>query len=258
MDNANCTELVSNAETLVTTKNYAINTGSNQGTSSPSIDKPTNPGGAVGGLAGGGGGGGNNTTKPEETPDEKPDVTVATFSDLDGFDWAGDAIETLAKKGVLAGRGDGKFAPNDAVTREELVKIIIEAFGLSKDGAKCDFADVNSDRWSYSHIATATHLGIVMGNGEKFNPSAEMTRQDMAVVLNRLANRLEVNLNGKALTFDDDSEISDYAKEAVSALSGAGIINGMGDGTFAPAASVTRAQAAKVIYGLLELVGGGK
>ena len=60
------------------------------------------------------------------------------------------------------------------------------------------------------------------------------------------------------VTFTDESEISDYAKEAVSYLASAGIINGMGDGTFAPAGTVTRAQAAKVVYGLLNLVGGVK
>ncbi len=258
MEHENCNALVSNTETLVSENDYSVKKENedSQGTSSPSINKPTNPG--RGGGISGGGGRVNTTTKPVVPPVETPEVTVVTFSDLDGFEWAEKAVEALAQKGVLIGRGNGIFAPNDAVTREELVKIIIEAFKLSDDKAKCDFADVDQSRWSYSYIATATHLGIVMGDGEAFHPSAEMTRQDMAVILNRLATQLKIDLNGKALSFDDEMEISDYAKEAVAALSGAGIINGMGDGTFAPVESVTRAQAAKVIYGLLNMVGGGK
>ena len=54
------------------------------------------------------------------------------------------------------------------------------------------------------------------------------------------------------------SDIAEYAKDAVETLTAAGIINGMGDGVFAPCGTVTRAQAAKVVYGLLNLIGGGK
>ena len=85
-----------------------------------------------------------------------------------------------------------------------------------------------------------------------------MSRQDMAVVIYRTAEKLGLKISGEAESFADSSDISDYAKDAVKALTAKGIINGMGDGTFAPKATVTRAQAAKVIYGLIELVGGGK
>ena len=48
--------------------------------------------------------------------------------------------------------------------------------------------------------------------------------------------------------FNDYEEIAQYAKTAVSTLAGAGIINGMGDGSFEPNSPATRAQAAKIIY----------
>ena len=54
--------------------------------------------------------------------------------------------------------------------------------------------------------------------------------------------------------FTDFEEVSDYAKEAVSMLAGEGIINGMGDGSFAPKKETTRAQAAKLMYAVI----GGK
>ena len=57
--------------------------------------------------------------------------------------------------------------------------------------------------------------------------------------------------------FADDEQISDYAKEAVYALAGAGIINGVGDNHFQPQGNATRAQSAKVIFGAMKLLQGG-
>lgn len=221
---------------------------------------------------GGGGGGGGGVSKPSTPPIDEPttpgvstgiidkpdDVVVPVFNDLSQAEWAREAVEALAAKGIVAGKGNGAFAPNDNVTREEFVKMIVEAFELLDEGAECNFADVASDRWSAKYIASANRLGVVTGDGANFNPAAQMARQDMAVIIYRVFELAGVDVDGNAIRFTDNGAISGYAKDAVSALSGAGIINGMGDGTFAPKATVTRAQAAKVIYGLLNLIGGDK
>ena len=94
------------------------------------------------------------------------------------------------------------------------------------------------------------------GDGEKFNPTATISRQDMAVIIYRLFELSDTEIMGTKVNFSDEAFISDYAKKAVEALSGAKIINGMGDGTFSPKTAVTRAQAAKVIYELKKTVGG--
>jgi len=78
----------------------------------------------------------------------------------------------------------------------------------------------------------------------------------MATILYRMFKLLDIEIAGDAMSFTDNGQISSWAKEAVSALSGAGVINGMGDGTFAPKALVTRAQLAKVTYEIMKLVGG--
>lgn len=200
------------------------------------------PSTTVSGVAGGSGG----ATKPT-TPSETPE-----FSDLGGAAWAEKAIEALAERGVLSGKGDGKFYPNDTVTREEYVKIIVEAMDIHEKNAKVAFNDVASSRWSYSYIASAYKANIIQGtNGAEFSPAGEMSRQDMAVIMKRVADHLGIELKGSSATFTDDASIASYAKDAVKALSGAGIINGTGNNTFSPRATVTRAQAAKVVYELL-------
>ena len=231
--------------------------------------------GGNGGGTGGGGGGGfagngyhtgdvpssrheglNGSTQVDATGKETETVN---FSDLETAAWAKDAITALAAEGVIAGKGDGKFHPNDTVTREEFVKIIVEAFEIYNKNAKADFADVAADRWSYGHIASGVHAGIIKGiNDTEFNPVGSMSRQDMAVIMHRVAKLLGVSMADNGTAFADDADIAPYAKEAVNALSGAGIINGTGNDCFSPLSTVTRAQAAKVVYELTNAVGGAK
>ena len=181
------------------------------------------------------------------------------FSDLGDAAWAKDAIVALAEDGVLSGKGDGKFYPNDTVTREEFVKIVVEAFGIYNKNAIADFEDVAEDRWSYGYIASGVHAGIIKGVSDtEFNPAGTMTRQDMAVIMSRVADLLGLNLTGDSSVFADDADIASYAKDAVGALANAGIINGTGNDCFSPLGTVTRAQAAKVAYELMDAVGGAK
>ncbi len=222
-------------------------------------------GGGAGGGAGGGGGGfggisGGSGNKPsagkEETGKEETLPTV-TFSDLSQADWAKESITYLATHGVISGKGDGKYYPNDTVTREEFVKIIVEAFEIDKTGAQASFEDVAEERWSYPYIAAAYTLGIVTGTDEiTFYPTGKITRQDMAVIMYRVAELSGLSLTETTLTFGDSAAIAPYAEAAVSALFHAGIINGVGDNLFAPTEVVTRAQAAKIVFELLKSTGG--
>ncbi len=199
---------------------------------------------------------GSTTVKDPAADANKP---VVKFSDLGGVDWAYEAINYLAEEGVLAGKGDGKFYPNDTVTREEFVKIIVEAFKIYNKHATTNFDDVAEDRWSYTYVASGVHAGIIQGISDtEFNPAGTMTRQDMAVIMNRAAKLLGLDLSGNSGMFADHASIASYAKDAVGALANAGIINGMGDNSFVPLGTVTRAQAAKVAYELMNAVGGAK
>ena len=225
----------------------------------------TNPSDRPSGGSGGSGGSGNRrpstgsgSTISDDNKDDNNDVTYDTnFSDLGDAAWAESSVKYLASKGVVSGKGDGKFYPNDTVTREEFVKIIVEAFKIYSNTATVEFEDVDSGRWSYGYIASAYRAGIIAGNSDTtFNPAGEMTRQDMAVIMYRVANLVGLSLNSADVTFADGADIADYAKEAVGALCSAGIINGTGDNCFSPLETVTRAQAAKIAYELMNAIGG--
>ena len=229
-------------------------------------NKKETGGGSSGGSGGSSSGRGNsnrndvsgvvtNDLLPSENTNE---VITETFHDLNTVSWAKEAICYLADKNVLNGRENGLFYPDDLVTREEFVKMITLALHILDDSAETGFTDVECGRWSYPYIASGVAAAIINGVSEqKFAPEAFITRQDMAVIVFRAAQCMKLELSGTA-AFSDENEISDYAKNAVSHLAGTGIVNGVGNGLFAPKDAVTRAQAAKIIYELVMANGGMK
>ncbi len=176
------------------------------------------------------------------------------FTDLVQTEWARTAVETLAKEGVINGKGNGKFAPNDNVTREEFVKMLILAFGLEAEGADVTFADADPNAWYYKYIVSGVKQGVVNGiSAEQFGIGQKITRQDMAALIYRAAvlDGTVAFYHAHDIKFSDEAKISDYAKEPVLKLAEANYLNGMGDGTFAPLANCTRAEAAVALYNVL-------
>ena len=124
------------------------------------------------------------------------------------------------------------------------------AFDLLDEDAVYDFTDGDDGAWYAKYIASAKKSGILAGYEDgSFGDGQEITREDMAVFVYRLSGLESVE---PQKLFADDAMISGYAKEAVYSLNAAGIINGMGDNNFAPHTRATRAQAAKIIYSVME------
>ena len=183
-------------------------------------------------------------------PDNAVVAETKIFDDLDNVAWAKEAIEALYERGVINGRGEKIFDPNSNVKREEFVKMLLLATEQSTDGDSVDFADVSKDEWYYTYIASGVKLGWIKGISEtNFGVGAPLTRQDMAVLIARAA---EIQAEVSQEQFLDDSMISDYAREAVYRLRNAGIINGDADNKFNPKSYATRAEAAKVLYGIMK------
>ncbi len=216
--------------------------------------------GSSGGGGGFGGGGSSSITKAEIDNDiidsgneEITEKVNVTFSDLNENHWAYEPVAFLSQKGIVSGMGDGSFAPDREVTREQFVKIIVEAFNVQGVSTNNIFTDVESGRWSEEYILAAFENGIAGGMGDGiFAPEKPVTRQDAAVMLKRVCDKYGIELTNNEKAFSDDDKIASYAKDSVKALSGAGVINGFEDGTFRPENTLTRAQAAKMIYGLIK------
>lgn len=192
---------------------------------------------------------GGNQTKTEENAQNN------YFDDLGGVKWAEDAINKLAEKGVVSGKDKRIFSPSDNVSREEFVKMTIGAFGIKSEEETMNFDDVDKKAWYYESISAAFSCGIISGIDEKnFGVGKSITREDMAVILFRAAERnFGIKPEADGERFGDDADISDYAKTAVYTLKCKGVVSGSGDNRFEAKRTATRAEAAKMIYSLLSL-----
>lgn len=228
-------QLAQKVEELV--KKYSGSTG---GSSKPS-----------GGGSGGGSSSGNSSGSISSgiVPINKIDKNL-TFDDLEDVSWAKEAIEYLYENGMISGVGNNKFAPKNQITREQFTVMLVNALKLDLQDPSSEFEDVKDDDYFAKHIAAAKKLGIINGiSATKFGVGEKITREDMCTMIYRAC------FDGKTTentdNFTDSDMISDYAKTAVNYLSAEGIVNGFENGTFAPKDLCTRAQAAKVLYGVL-------
>ncbi|MBE1446496.1 immunoglobulin-like domain-containing protein [Paenibacillus sp. OAS669] len=181
----------------------------------------------------------------------------AVFPDLSGH-WAAPYTERLTGMNVIQGFEDGKFRPEQTVTRAQFAKMIAEAMGLQATAASTSFADDNQiPSWAKGSIAAAVQAGLINGYEENgrllFKADQTITRAEMAVMMSRA-----LSANGykggeaNAISFKDASHIPDWAQASVKASAVSGILNGYEDQTFRPSAGATRAESSAMIYKLLE------
>lgn len=195
-------------------------------------------------------GGSGSIPVPQVT--EKSDSAI--FTDMKGH-WSNDAVLRLVEENVITGFEDKTFRPEEYVTRAQFVKMIVSAFGVNAGENKITFSDVNSSMWHYDYITKAANSGLVLGDNGLFRPEEKITREDAAVILYRLL-EMKNSVPFGTYWFNDESSISSYSRDAVLALSGAGIINGY-NGNFMPKNNTKRCEAATLIYKVKIYLEGG-
>jgi len=224
-------------------------------------------GSTSGGSGGGGGGAGGDTTPKPETSDkentDKPNVgediilppaeSDVRFTDLGNHAWAADAINTLADKGIIKGTSETTFAPAKNITRADFALLLVRAFEKESDNTE-NFADVSESDYFAKELAIARNTGLVGGIGDnKYAPKNAITRQDMMLIVYRALKSEGVEFETGEVEYEDFADVSDYAKEAVSALIGAGLVNGKNN-LIAPKDNTTRAEVAVLLKRVLDFV----
>lgn len=216
-------------------------------------------------VDGGGGGGGNGPSgnddddfgvvTPGSTTVENEKISIK-FEDLNSVPWAYSAVSELYERKIISGRSETRFAPNDKVTREEFAKLLVEMAGVQTTGNDNVFSDVDDNAWYAGYVNTAYKNGFCNGVGNGiFGTGKEITRQDMCVMAYNVIKAMGHDVPEGELVFSDADAISSYAKTPVAALNSAGIVNGVGNNSFNPTGSATRAEAAVIIYKVLMYIG---
>lgn len=186
-----------------------------------------------------------------------PDVNVDRefpFTDVSPDRWSYDDINHLYQLGIVNGMTATTFAPAANVTRAQFVKMIAGLANADINDTNSGFQDVPDSAWYAPYVTWAVKNGIVMGISEtEFCPDANISRQDMAVMLYRYTKSAGIQLSTEydAVAFTDQALISGYAVEAVTSLQQAGILSGFanGNGTYSyhPKDFATREQACKIL-----------
>ena len=188
------------------------------------------------------------------------------FEDVPPGHWAYAIVHEMAARQVLRGVSPTRFAPSQPITRGQLAAILTRALKLGQDDR---FARVYYDISPYDPLAAeiggAIRSGIMTGYPDgTFRPDVPVTRQELAVVLSRMADRLNLpgsldRETGERLSrMADWDQVAPWAQDGVRFAVAEGLMKGRSDSTFAPLEQTTRAEAATVIKRLLDKVAPGE
>jgi len=165
--------------------------------------------------------------------------------------WAAPLVEQAVALGLVPQGLQTNYT--QPTTRAEFAALAVSLYEtvtgdtITGRAAFNDTTDVN--------VQKAGYLGVVTGvGGGNFNPSGQLTREQAAVMLTRLANAIGQPLPASAPTFADNAQISSWAFDAVGQAQASGIMGGVGDNRFAPSGDYTREQSIITILRLFELL----
>ncbi len=223
------------------------------------------------------------------------DLKNDIFTDISGH-WAEWRINKLVENYVIAGSDDGKYRPDDSVTRAEFLKLAMEAAGIPGHAYReGECLDAKNDDWYCYYLQSALDKDLIpmeMLKGSnmkttkvlaeateekeavtidlnvyqsgKFNGNTPITREEMTAIVWNIAEygmNYDEYIEKRNVIFEkadyiDYEDVSEPYRMYVDRASDRYLISGMGDGTFRPKDTVTRAQAATVAYALLRLLQG--
>jgi hypothetical protein len=154
-----------------------------------------------------------------------------------------------------------QFSPEMMLTRGMAVTVLYRYAGSQNNNSQFStlnspFTDIADTAWYRDAVLWAVANGIVSGYGEgRFGPDDNVTREQLAAILNNYANFSGMNFREtrKIVIFDDSGDIAAYAKDAVDKFYRAGIISGQPGNKFVPQGSATRAEFASMLHRFLTL-----
>lgn len=185
-------------------------------------------------------------------------LSAKDFSDVPEDKWYYEDVDFVLRHELFIGKPDNLFAPNDILTREELVMILarLDKADLS-DNNVAPYDDVEAGRWSAAAVNWVKGTNITMGTGDNnFNPTGELTREELATFVARFvdyyiaANHYKVVPKRVVEEFPDLNTASDWAIESIEKDRLNGLIYGYVDGLFHPKDLTDRAQIAAIIHRL--------
>ena len=178
-------------------------------------------------------------------------LAMQTYSDVPELHWAENDIYRATELGIFKGIGDGTFGLGRAITRAEFVTALVRLFGWELVNPEtATFTDVTFGIWYYDEVETAVANGAIPTSSKTFRPNDELKRGEMAALLMRALGYTSL----AATVNNHDCPFSDVAanKGFITMAYDMGMVNGVGNGLFAPNLNATREQAATILVRLYD------
>jgi Phosphodiester glycosidase/S-layer homology domain len=161
------------------------------------------------------------------------------FTDLDKAPWARNSILTLTSQSIISGYPNGKFGPNDKITRLQAATMISKQMGLdTRNVTNPGFTDVTPNTYGYGTIAAVAKIGAITGFPDgRFGPDETLSRGEMASIIERA-----YDLKGTTTKSFSDVKPGYWAYKSIQTVLANDITSGYDDGTFRPLNPITRAE----------------
>lgn len=178
-----------------------------------------------------------------------PVIAEIEISDIENH-WANATISKWEEKGLINGNDKGLFRPDVSITRAEFLNFFDGVVDFTETSEN-KFSDVHLDDWYYDVVNKASTIGLVNGypSGE-FRPDAEITREEIAVVISKYMGYASPRSFEKLYSFSDGNDVSDWAKNGFTNLISRGYYSGYLDNTVKPKNNLTRAEAIALLNNL--------
>ena len=189
-------------------------------------------------------------------------LTCFAYSDISNTDWFYPYVSELSNSGVINGYGDGTFKPHSDVTQEEFTKMVVQTVTEDCPDEKIEEIAMNFwskrwDDWAQPYLTYAVKKGFIEAHGDTSYgfKNKFMSRERAAKLVIRALNACAIYGNGDFLeNISDLNDTCSLCRPYINQAYALKIMNGYEDNSFRGRNSITRAEAAAIIYRTSEVV----
>lgn len=179
----------------------------------------------------------------------QPPVSLP-FTDVAQGAWYYDDVAFVYRNQLFNGDSPTRFAPDDRMRRCMMTTVLHRLAGKPAVSYSTLFGDIPDGQWYTQGTIWAGTLGVVSGvEPGRFDPFANVTRQEIAAILHRYAEKMgyDVSASASLAGFRDGATVASWGTRAMSWAVGTGILNGS-SGALLPNGDATRAEVAAMLH----------
>ncbi|MBQ8525052.1 MAG: S-layer homology domain-containing protein [Clostridia bacterium] len=190
---------------------------------------------------------------------EEAEETTIPFTDVKKKSWFKPYVERVYAEGIMEGKTDTTFAPNEDMTRAQLVTILYRLAGATETGLgeALEFTDTKKTAWYADYVGWAVKENLVTGYPEgTFAPNKAVSRQEIAKLFVEFMAYLGIDAKCEVVlieSFADAAKHPKWSAEYIEKLRETGLIGGDDDGNFNPKKSASRAEVATILTRYLDI-----